>query len=584
VDSRTLRQRYLDFFRQRAHAVIGAAPLVPEHDPSVLFTTAGMHPLIPFFLGERHPAGRRLVNVQPCLRTVDILEVGDDRHLTFFEMCGNWSLGDYWKPQSIAWSLEFLTETLGIDPERLAVTCFAGDNDAPRDDEAAEAWRALGVSQIAFLPKNDNWWGPPGVTGPCGPDTEIFYDLNPGGPRDETPGTAPERFREIWNNVFIQYDKQPDGGFARLAQRNVDTGLGLERILTVLNDTPTVYETDLFASLIERVRSLTTRPGTLAERVVADHTRAAVFVLAEGVTPGNTDQPYVVRRLIRRAVRYGRELGIEGTFLPQLAGTVIDTLGDVYPQIERERETICAALEEEEGRFRRTLTRGERFFTQAADQAQAAGETQLSGQAAFRLYDTYGFPIELTEEEAQRRGLRVDVAGFQAAFAQHQEQSRAGAAARFRGGLGERNPATTRLHTATHLLQAALREVLGPHVEQRGSNITAERLRFDFSHGTRMTPEQLAEIEARVNAHIAADLPVSWREMELAEARECGAIGLFGERYGERVKVYDIGDASREICGGPHVEHTGELGRFRIVKEEAVGAGVRRIKAVLGDL
>ncbi|HEU5089892.1 MAG TPA: alanine--tRNA ligase, partial [Roseiflexaceae bacterium] len=566
---------------ERGHAVIGAAPLVPEHDPSVLFTTAGMHPLIPFFLGEHHPAGRRLVNVQPCLRTVDILEVGDEGHLTFFEMCGNWSLGDYWKRQSISWSLEFLTEILGIDPARLMITCFIGDGDAPRDDEAAEAWRALGISRIAFLPKDDNWWGPPGATGPCGPDTEIFFDLEPGGPSEQTPDTHPARFREIWNNVFIQYDKQSNGLFTRLAQQNVDTGLGLERILTVLNDTPSVYETDLFVPLIEAVRNLASKPGALAERVVADHTRAAVFVLAEGVMPGNTDQPYVVRRLIRRAVRYGRELGVEGTFLPHLAGTVIDTLGDVYPHIERERETICAALEEEEGRFRRTLVRGERFFTQAADEATARGETTLSGQAAFRLYDTYGFPIELTEEEAQRRGLQVDMPGFKAAFAHHQEQSRAGAVARFRGGLGERNPATTRLHTATHLLQAALRQVLGPHVEQRGSNITSERLRFDFAHGARMTPEQIAEVEALVNRQIEADLPVTWREMEMQEARESGAIGLFGERYGERVKVYDIGDVSREICGGPHVEHTGELGHFRILKEEAVGAGVRRIKAVV---
>jgi alanyl-tRNA synthetase len=496
-------------------------------------------------------------------------------------MCGNWSLGDYWKRQSISWSLEFLTETLGIDPARLTVTCFAGDDDAPRDDEAAEAWRALGITRIAFLPKEDNWWGPPGATGPCGPDTEIFFDLDPGGPAGQTPGTHPVRFREIWNNVFIQYDKQGNGLFTRLEQQNVDTGLGLERILTVLNDTPSVYETDLFVPLIEAVRNLASKPDMLAERVVADHTRAAVFVLAEGVMPGNTDQPYVVRRLIRRAVRYGRELGVEGTFLPRLAGTVIDTLGDVYPHIERERETICAALEQEEGRFRRTLVRGERFFMQAADEATTRGETTLSGQAAFRLYDTYGFPIELTEEEAQRRGLQVDMPGFEAAFAHHQEQSRAGAVARFRGGLGERNPATTRLHTATHLLQAALRQVLGPHVEQRGSNITSERLRFDFAHGARMTPEQIAEVETLVNRQIEADLPVTWREMEMQEARESGAIGLFGERYGERVKVYDIGDVSREICGGPHVEHTGELGHFRILKEEAVGAGVRRIKAVV---
>jgi alanyl-tRNA synthetase len=582
MDSRTLRRRYLEFFRERGHAIIGGAPLMPEHDPSVLFTTAGMHPLVPFLLGEPHPAGTRLTDVQKCLRTNDILEVGDPHHLTFFEMCGNWSLGDYWKEQSIRWSYEFLTETLGFDPARLAVTCFAGDDDAPRDEEAASVWRSLGITRIAFLSKEDNWWGPAGATGPCGPDTEIFYDVEPDGPPDQHPGSHPQRFREVWNNVFMQYEKRADGSYTPLAKNNVDTGLGLERVATVLQGVETVYETDLFAPIIAAIQELAPQRRTYAERVIADHLRAATFVLAEGVRPGNVDQPYVLRRLIRRAVRYGRELGIQGSFLATLSMTVVDLMSDIYPELEREREAIGSAFEEEESRFRRTLERGERFFAQTADRVAASGATTIGGVDAFRLYDTYGFPLELTEEYAAQRGLAVDAAGFQAAFEEHQRRSREGAEGRFSGGLAERNPVTTRLHTATHLLQAALRQVLGPHVEQRGSNITSERLRFDFSHGARMTHEQLREVEERVNQAIDADLPVIWSEMSIDEAIASGAIGLFGERYGERVKVYAIGDVSREICGGPHVAHTSELGHFSIQKEEAVGSGVRRIKAVLG--
>jgi alanyl-tRNA synthetase len=582
MDSRTLRRAFVDFFHKREHAVIGHASLVPEHDPSVLFTTAGMHPLVPFLLGEPHPAGRRLTNAQPCLRTNDIDEVGDPTHLTFFEMLGTWSLGDYWKPEALGWSYEFLTERLGLEPARLWVTCFAGDQDAPRDDEAAAIWRDLGIpaQRITFLPKQDNWWGPAGTTGPCGPDSEIFYDTNPAGPPDETPATNPPRFWEVWNNVFMQYDKQAHG-FRRLGQRNVDTGFGLERVLPLVQGVPTLYETDLFAPVLDALRSRAPRRDQFAERVIADHTRAAVFLLAEGLRPGTVDQPYVVRRLIRRAVRHGRALGIEGPFLAELALAVIPSLAASYPLLEREREEICAALEAEEGRFAQTLRRGERLFAQEAERVRAAGASVLPGDVAFRLYDTYGFPVELTSELAAEQGLQLDRAGFEAATLAHQEQSRQGAAGRFRGGLAERSPETTRLHTATHLLHAALREVLGPHVAQRGSNITPERLRFDFSHPERVTPEQLAAVEALVNTQIMADLPVTWAEMSLDQARESGAIGLFGERYGERVKVYRIGQFSAEICGGPHVAHTGELGWFRIVKEEAVGAGARRVRAVL---
>ncbi len=583
MDTNTLRQRFLDFFRQHGHAIIGHAPLIPENDPSVLFTTAGMHPLVPFLLGEPHPAGRRLANYQPCLRTVDILEVGDAAHLTLFEMLGSWSLGDYWKQEAIRLNYALLTEVFGHDPERLHVTCFAGDADAPRDEETAEMWRALGIppEQISFLPKEDNWWGPVGATGPCGPDSEVFYDTMPDGPPDETPAANPQRFWELCNNVFMAYEKLPDGRYVPLAQRNVDVGVGLERNLMVLQGVGSAFETDLFQPIVAAILSIAPYPQPFAVRVIADHVRAATFVLAEGVRPSNTDQPYIARRLIRRAVRYGREIGISGPFLARLAETVIASMSTAYPELREQHDAICAALDEEEQRFQRTLVRGEREFERAVAQIHDHGEAILPGTTAFRLYDTYGFPLELTEELAHERGVAVDMTGFHEAFAAHQAQSREGAAGRFAGGLAERNPATTKLHTATHLLQAALRQVLGPHVEQRGSNITAERLRFDFSHGERLSAEQLAQVETLVNEYIQHALPVTWSEMSLTAAREAGALGLFEERYGDEVKVYRIGDVSVEVCGGPHVEHTAELGHFHITKEESVAAGIRRIKATL---
>jgi alanyl-tRNA synthetase len=585
MDSRTLRQRFLDVMRSEGHALIGAAPLVPENDPSVLFTTAGMHPLVPYLLGAPHPAGSRLANSQPCLRTVDIAEVGDLTHLTLFEMLGNWSLGDYGRVGAIKLSHRLLTQAFGHDPALLHVTCFAGDETAPRDEEAAAAWRALGIAdeRIHFLPREDNWWGPVGAGGPCGPDSEVFVDLRPDGPPGEHPGNTPARFAEIANNVFMVYDQQPDGALRPLARPCIDVGVGLERNLMTLTGAASVYETDLFAPIIAAIRALATRRDDFAERVVADHARAAVFLLAEGVTPGKADQPYIVRRLIRRAARYGRALGIGGPLLPRLVGPVAATLGDDYPLLRERAAAVEAALGEEEERFGRTLARGERVLAQAISASREADESSLSAEVAFRLYDTFGFPLELTAELAAREGLGVDEAGFAAAFAAHQERSRAGAAARFAGGLVERNPATTQLHTATHLLHAALRRVLGPHVEQRGSNITVERLRFDFSHGERLGPEELAAVEGWVNEQIGADLPIAWEELSLDEARARGAIGLFGGRYGERVRIYQIGDVSLEICGGPHVDRTGELGRLRIVKEEAVGAGTRRIRAVLEE-
>jgi alanyl-tRNA synthetase len=585
VDAHELRQRYLGFFQSRGHAAIGGASLIPEHDPSVLFTTAGMHPLVPFLTGEPHPAGKRLANVQKCLRTDDIAEVGDDVHLTFFEMLGNWSLGDYWKCQAIEMSHAFLTEELGLEPDRLRITCFAGDEDAPRDREAASIWTSLGIPDrhIAFLPKKDNWWGPAGATGPCGPDTEMFYDAHPDGPDDETVVSDPERFWEVWNDVFMQYDKRADGTFGPLAQRNVDTGMGLERTLALLEGVPSLYQTELFAPIVEQIRSLARDPELFAVRVIADHVRAATFVLAEGIVPGNLDQPYIARRLIRRAVRYGRRVGIRGHFLGGLAEAVIGTLGDVYPEIADNEGQICAALDDEETRFQRTLQRGEREFHKAIDELRAQDETEMPGPVVFHLYDTYGFPPELTEELAQQEGLSTDMQGYRRAFRQHQERSRQSVTSRFRGGLAEQSAETVKLHTATHLLQEALRRVLGPHVEQRGSNITPERLRFDFTHPQKLSDEELAAVERTVNEQIERDLDVTWEEMSVDEALAEGAIGLFGERYGERVKVYSIDSFSKEICGGPHVEHTGELGHFRIVKQESVGAGVRRIRAVLED-
>ncbi len=583
MDAHRLRQLYLEFFQANGHAVIPGASLIPEHDPSVLFTTAGMHPLVPFLMGESHPAGKRLANVQKCLRTDDIAEVGDDVHLTFFEMLGNWSLGDYWKREAIEMSYTFLTEKLELEPDRLRITCFAGDQDAPRDVEAAGIWTSLGIPEhhITFLPKADNWWGLAGAAGPCGPDTEMFYDTQPDGPDDETVAIHPGRFWEVWNDVFMQYDKRADGTFGPLVQRNVDTGMGLERTLALLEGVPSLYETELFAPIAGRIRSLARDPEPYAVRVIADHIRAATFILAEGIVPGNLDQPYIARRLIRRAVRYGRQSGIRGHFLGRVAEAVIGTLGDVYPEIEDRRAQICSALDEEETRFQRTLRRGEREFHKAVEELRSRAQHEVPGEVVFHLYDTYGFPPELTEELARQQGLATDMQGYQEAYREHQEKSRQSATTRFRGGLAERSDETTQLHTATHLLHEALRRVLGPHVEQRGSNITAERLRFDFSHPERLTDEELASVERMVNEQIERDLEVTWEEMSVNEASEQGAIGLFGDRYGDQVKVYSIDAFSKEICGGPHVERTGELGRFRILKQEPVGAGTRRIRAVL---
>ncbi len=585
-----IRRRYIDFFKKRNHVEIKSAPLIPENDPTCLFTTAGMHPLVPYLLGAKHPAGKRLTDYQKCIRTGDIDEVGDAVHLTFFEMLGNWSLGDYFKKEMIGMSFEFLTgkENLNIPVEMLAVTVFAGDDDCPFDEEAFNEWRSHGIPEerIAKLGKKDNWWGPAGTTGPCGPDTEMFYWTGPL-PAPKVFDPADKRWVEIWNDVFMQYNKTADGKFEPLAQRNVDTGMGLERVTAILQGKTSCYETEIFAPIfakLDEIRGITTAPEvrTSSERIIADHLRAATFILADGITPGKVDQPYVLRRLIRRAIREGRKLGITDPFTAKIADAVIEEFGDVYPELREKADIIREELTREEKQFAVTLEKGTHEFQKLIDRVPAHIEKKIiSGKNAFNLYETYGFPIELTEEMAREKGFQVDRAGYDAAFAKHQEMSRAGAEQKFKGGLADSSEATAALHSATHLLQAALRKVLGTHVEQRGSNITAERLRFDFSHEEKLTPEQLKQVEDLVNDAIRRDLPIVCEEMDLESAKKSGAMGLFENKYDTKVKVYTMGDVSKEICGGPHANRTGELGVFKIKKEESSSRGVRRIKAVL---
>jgi alanyl-tRNA synthetase len=607
LSTNSLRKAYIDFFISRhAHAEITGASLIPENDPTVLFTTAGMHPLVPYLLGEQHPAGKRLCNVQRCIRTQDIDEVGDSSHLTMFEMLGNWSLGDYFKKEAITMSFSFITESLGIPLEKFAVTCFAGDNNAPRDEESAAIWQSLGMphERIGFLPKAKNWWGPAGKTGPCGPDTEMFYWVGPTElpPAGSNPATDDAHWMEIWNDVFMQYNKNDDGTFTPLEQRNVDTGMGLERVAAVLQGASNVYETDRMKPLMQRVSAMqsvshvsTTQSADSIlrhTRVIVDHLKAATYIIADGIVPGNVDQGYVLRRLIRRAIRSGRQLGItESTFTASIGAEVVHQYGIAYPHIQRREREILEILTHEEHQFTRTLQEGMKQFTKAL----RAGRSRIDGQTAFHLYDTFGFPLELTRELAMEEGCTVDEQGFAAAFEMHQKKSRAGAEKRFAGGLADHSDETTKLHTATHLLNAALHRVLGNHIEQKGSNITADRLRFDFTHPAKMTPEQIKEVEKLVNEAITANLPVTFHVTTVEDAKHEGAIGVFDDRYTAEVKVYVIGDGnaftmgtgkvgdgavfSKEICGGPHVARTGMLGNFKIQKEESSSSGVRRIKA-----
>ena len=590
--SADLRAMFLKFFQDHGHAVISSASVIPENDPTVLFTTAGMHPLVPYLMGQKHPAGTRLTDVQKCVRTGDIEDVGDFSHLTFFEMLGNWSLGDYFKKDMIPWSWEFLTSEkyLGLPKDRLAFTVFAGDQDCPRDEESADLWRSCGVADdhIFYLPKENNWWGPAGVTGPCGPDTEMFIitDKEPCGP-DCSPACSCGRYLEIWNDVFMQYNKKEDGTFEPLAQKNVDTGMGLERTICVLNGKKSVYETDLFENILGKIAELSGKTygsdeaTTKAFRIIADHMRTSTFIMGDdrGISPANVDQGYVLRRLIRRAVRYGMEIGMPDGFTGEIAKVIIEQYKDVYPELKRNEAFVLEQLALEETRFAKTLKQGNREFEKLA---QRVKDGRIDGESAFHLYDTYGFPVEMTCELAKDAGLTVDMEGFKECFKKHQATSQAGAEQRFKGGLADHSAQSARLHTATHLLHAALRKVLGDEVAQKGSNITAERLRFDFSFGRKMTKEEIAEVERLVNEAIDAHAPIVCEEMTVPEAQAQGAIGLFTSKYGENVKVYTMGPYSKEICGGPHATNTGDLKSFKIQKEESSSAGVRRIKAVIG--
>ena len=591
ITSEFLREKYLGFFAERGHAVIQSASLIPENDPSVLFTTAGMHPLIPYLMGQSHPKGHRLTDVQKCVRTGDIEEVGDDSHLTFFEMLGNWSLGDYFNHQSIKWSYEFLTSKkyLGLDPDRISVTVFAGDDDAPRDEDSAKVWEECGIpkERIYYLPKKHNSWIA-GTTGPCGPDTEIFWDTGKPACSDHCdPSCDCGKYLEIWNNVFMQFNRQADGTYLPLTQKNVDTGMGLERTVCVLNGFKSVYDIDLFQGAFAKIEELSGKkynsdPKTMrAMRIIADHVRTSTFLLGDpvGVVPSNVDQGYVLRRLIRRAVRMANSLGMPKGSIAEIAKVYIDVYKDVYPELTQNHDKIIDELNKEEDKFSKTLVAGEKEFTKVISHIQG---NVVPGGTAFKLYDTFGFPIEMTEELAAENGYTVDVEGFKQKFAEHQAKSHAGSEQRFKGGMAEGGGIeTTYLHTATHLLQAALRKVLGDEVKQKGSNITPERLRFDFSFSRPMTAEEIAETQRLVNDAIQRDLPITCEEMPIEEARKTGAIGLFGDKYGEVVKVYTMGDFSKEICGGPHAEHTGQLGHFVIQKEQSSSSGVRRIKAIL---
>ena len=587
-----LRDLYLDFFKSKGHAVISGASLIPENDPTVLFTTAGMHPLVPYLMGQPHPAGHRLTDVQKCVRTGDIDAVGDSAHLTFFEMLGNWSLGDYFKKEAISWSFEFLSTKLGFSPESLYVTVFRGEDGIPADEEAVEIWRSMGLpdDHIFRLPREDNWWGPAGQTGPCGPDTEMFIDTGkPKCSEDCRPGCHCGKYIEIWNNVFMQYNKTADGTLEPLKQHNVDTGMGVERTICMMNGLETVYDTDVFQPIIAKIRELRTvvpeNPGEAlrSERIIADHMRTSTFLLGDqngSVVPGNVGANYVLRRLIRSAVRHARKLGIPQGFTADIANVVVDEYSHVYPELRQNHARILQELHQEETRFGKTLDEGKREFDKIAAILKEHGQNQINGRTAFKLYDTYGYPLEMTVELAAENGFTVDREGYEAAFRKHQELSRQGEGT-FKAGLADHSEATVAMHTATHLLHKALKVVLGEHCNQKGSNITPERLRFDFTHPEKMTPEQIQKVEDLVNEQIQKDLPVKREMMTLDEARAQGATALFSSKYGEQVSVYSIGDFSKEVCGGPHVGHTGDMGHFKILKESSSSAGVRRIKAVL---
>ena len=578
-----IRNKYLEFFKKHGHAVIPSASLIPENDPSVLFTTAGMQPLEPYLLGEKHPAGTRLTDYQKCVRTNDIDEVGDNRHLTYFEMLGNWSLGDYFREESIQMSYEFLTKELGIPAEKISVTCFAGDEDCARDEVTAECWKKAGIPEerIYYFGKDDNWWIA-GETGPCGPDTEMFYDT--GKPKcspECNPSCGCGKYVEIWNNVFMEFYKDENGEYSKLKQHNVDTGLGLERMAMLLQGKETPFETELFAPIMDKLVDLQKVDNIASRRIVAEHLRSSMMIICDGGRPSNVDRGYVLRRLIRRMVRHMNKLQISLDELVTLIDLNVENLKEMYPALETNKETIKTVIIEEKDKFVKTLVKGEKEFSKEIDTVKQQNKNIVPGKIVFRLYDTYGFPPEVTEELAAENGMKIDKEGFTKLFKEHQEKSRAGAEQKFKGGLASTGEMETKYHTATHLLNAALKQVLGSHVHQRGSNITAERMRFDFSHPAKMTDEEKKATEDLVNEWIKEAIPVEHLEMKKDEAIRLGAEAMFIEKYGDIVSVYKIGDKSIELCGGPHVHNTSELGHFKIKKEESSSSGVRRIKAIL---
>ena len=577
-----IRNKYLNFFKNKGHSVIPSSPVIPENDPSVLFTTAGMQPLVPYLLGEKHPAGKMLTDYQKCIRTVDIDEVGDNRHLTYFEMLGNWSLGAYFKEEAIAMSFEFLTKELNIPVEKLSVTVFAGDEDAPMDTVAEQAWLKAGIpsERIYHFGKDDNWWIA-GEEGPCGPDTEMFYDTGKEPCSDHCdPSCGCGKYVEIWNNVFMEYYKDKNG-YTKLKQKNVDTGLGLERMTMLLQGKETPFETELFVPTMKKLQELAKIDDINSRRIISDHIRSSMMIICDGGVPSNTDRGYILRRLIRRLTRHLNKLGISIEDFQGIIDITIDNLKEMYPELVENREKIHKVILEEQQKFMHTLENGEREFEKAVKRAREHGKDRIEGAVVFKLYETYGFPLEMTIELAKEQGIEIDVTEFDKLFKEHQEKSKMGSENKFKGGLAEQNETTIAYHTATHLLHKALQIVLGENATQKGSNITTERLRFDFAHPQKVTKEELEKVENIVNEQIARDLPVTCEEMTLEEAKKSGAMGLFENKYGDKVKVYTIGDFSKEICGGPHVTHTGELGKFKIKKEEASSAGVRRIKAVL---
>ena len=580
-----IRKKYLNFFKNHGHAVIPSAPLIPENDSSVLFTTAGMQPLVPYLLGEPHPQGKRLTDYQKCVRTNDIEEVGDNRHLTYFEMLGNWSLGDYFKEESIQMSYDFLTQELQIPAEKISVTCFAGDEDCARDEVTAECWKKAGIPEerIYYFGKDDNWWIA-GETGPCGPDTEMFYDT--GKPKCSpkcNPSCGCGKYVEIWNNVFMEFYKDENGKYTKLKQKNVDTGLGIERMTMILEGKETPFETELFSHIMDKLVELQKVDNISSRRIIAEHLRSSMMIIADGGRPSNIDRGYILRRLIRRMIRHMNKLEISLDELSTLIELNVENLKEMYPELENKKEIIKNVILEEKDKFVKTLTKGEKEFEKEIAEIRKQGKEVVDGKIVFRLYDTYGFPPEVTEELAQENGMKIDKEEFNKLFKEHQEKSRAGSEQKFKGGLASTGEMETKYHTATHLLNAALKQVLGQHVHQKGSNITAERMRFDFSHPSKMTDEEKQKTEDLVNSWIQSAIPVEHMEMKKEEAIKMGAEAMFIEKYGDIVSVYKIGDFSLEVCGGPHVHNTSELGHFKIKKEESSSSGVRRIKAILEE-